>query len=240
VTPTLILLTGRKSVGKDCLSDTAKAFYPGQVRQIAVADWFKRALSEATSFELASFYDKRKEVLYRNPLVLSEDLIHRLCEAIASAIGPTSLQTRQADLGNLIEVMRTYKGTSFQSNRKLMEWLGFQFIHDAFGSDEVHCLVTEIGIRDLLARDPHCQYLIITDARTYYESSYFHRTWKGPVLRVNIQRPEVEKDLPSSDIELATAKFPLGWFDATFINVGFDEYRKDIWKFFQTLNGKTR
>ncbi len=212
----VVALTGSKGSGKDTFAKIAGEQWPGEVRAIAVADWFKTLLAAATGMAVASFYDDRKEMPYREPLILNGSLQHHIQEQLDD--------THFKFFGGINETkvtrtLRSFQGREFTSNRKLMEWWGFEFIHELFGDDSVHCKILLDRIHGLLSQDPHCRIIIVTDARTYFESRYLADNWGG-TTKVRIKSSLEASAEAESDIEAAvnSSEWPVGWFDHTITN----------------------
>lgn len=221
--PKLLLLTGSKGSGKDAFAEIMTRLYPGRARSLALADWFKKLLADATGFDPASFYDNRKEAPYRLPLKLDGRLQCRLQQELVD-------QYHSWFGGDVMEEatttwLRHYQSREFTSNRKLMEFFGFEFIHDLLKDDKIHCEILLKRANTLLMGDPHCQYLIVTDARTYFESHYLYEVWKrqnGQAYRIRILGPH-ESGIADQGIESAVEKavrtgWPAKWFDAVLDN----------------------
>ena len=236
--PQLFVLTGTKGSGKDTFKYLARGLEPGAVASIAIADWFKKALSQATGFDLQSFYDERKEMPYRQPITMG-DIRYNLGQVLYDVprvpyylkehgLGYDRVSTT---LGDNVHSRRVVK-----SNRELMEWFGFEFFHACFGSDELHCEITNRQILTDLEKNPHCRYFIITDARTHFESSWFAKVWRED-YQAKVQTVYIHTDpnlyTPSdtgSGIEKAVANFPSGWFDRIIWNskLSMDDYCRDV------------
>lgn len=239
-TPDLILLTGSKGAGKDTFAHIARRLRPGLVQSVAVADWFKALLAEATGFDPASFYDDRKEVPYRDPLLMNGSLQHKIQTILERDYYPWFGGTKE---NAVTDALRDHHNRAFTSNRKLMEWYGFEFIHALHGDDYVHCQILLQRAKHLLRGDPHCRYLIVTDARTHFESSYLAEVWtrEESARAVKVRILGAREAKPDSGIEKAvTDGWPKGWFDAILQNrepsmTSMDEYQFDIKTAFEHL-----
>ena len=222
--PKLVLLTAAKQAGKDTFARLASELYPGQVRSIALADWFKSLLAEVTGFDLEAFYDDRKEAPYQGgPRVLTSLLqAHVLISALLSIpeIRSFLVDCNHPDRAEKpFHILANHANRKFLSHRELMVWFGHTFFHECFGSDELHCQITQRAMIGLISRDPTCQYLILTDARTHYESKWFaeywNRTGRGHATKVFVT---TGKPTDGTAIENGTQEFPADWFDKTIHN----------------------
>jgi hypothetical protein len=207
----LILLTGARLSGKDTFAELAKEIFPDRVASAAIADWFKRLLAHATGDDLSAFYDARKDQPYATPVILNEFLILRMGLSLTTLLNTCGIDH---NIENIYRDLRSYTGREFKSRRDLMCWYGFEFIHKCFGSDEIHCLI----LQRLLPKEPkESDILVVTDARTYFESSWFSARWPhGDAVPVKINNPYSPVD--STGVEKATLLFPEGWFDYTLDN----------------------
>jgi hypothetical protein len=225
--PVFFLLTGRRRAGKDTFADILKAEYPDSILSLAIADWFKKALAEAFSMDPKSFYDDRKDAAWAEPVAVSPEHITVLGRIMAGFTGrPEAFY---------VQAMGKHLGTMIDSNRRLMEWLGFDFIKNELG-DVVNCEITKRRIEDAVCIWKHehpnqvLKAIVVTDARLFEQSKWFSDNFEN-VVRIRITRL-TGGTYATTGVEAATEQFPDGWFNYELVNPypARDEYVKSVLK----------
>ena len=226
--PFLVVLTGRRRAGKDTFADVLKENFPNETLDFAIADWFKEALSAAFGIELAAFYDDRKDATWDYTTTVNQHHVASLAK-ILSSYTDKSVAFYEDKLASHI-------GTEINSNRRLMEWFGFDFVRNQLG-DVINCEITSRRIDNAvltwqaLNHGKVLKAIVIKDARTYDQSKWFSDNADVPVLRIRITRLHGGTNVDSG-VEAATEQFPTGWFDHELTNPypARDEYVASILK----------
>ena len=198
-----VVLTGRKFHGKDSVADLAISKY-GNIYKFALADWFKKSLSDQFNIPLDKFYNSKDSILEK-PLILTEQV---LSDAQCAVSANGYLEAALIPMGK-------WKDRQICSLRELMIWFGAELVRTNCGG-EFHCKVTDRNIQAYPRNFSNINIIFITDARFLEQSQY----WKKYefVYPVKVVRPGSSNENVTSEREVD--EFPAGYFFTTIMNDG--------------------
>lgn len=206
----LVVLTGRRSHGKDAVADIAIKDF-GATGKVAQADWFKQLLSRVFGIPLEKFHNTEKDALLVKPIVVTNNHLRLLMVDVGKyAFGYNNLNTARFSTSKWI-------GRQINSIRELMLWFGHDVISSNFG-DTFHSAVTEqLFLSKLPRKEDHANLIFITDARQVAQSNYFVQKYPFafPVL---VERPDSSAD--SHPVETSVNTFAKEYFFHTIQNDG--------------------
>lgn len=198
-----IVLTGRRRSGKDSLADIAIKDF-GCAGKVALADWFKRVLSNEFKFHLHKFYSEEKDYALVPPIVLDRGHLRNLM-----------MQLGAAGFNNVNRISTSkWEGRQINSLRELMLWFGHDVVTKNCG-DEFHCKVTEKALAAVPRKPNHANIIFVTDARQYIQSKYFLDKYPF-VFPVRVTRPDSSND--EHAVEKSVDEFPADYFFAEINN----------------------
>lgn len=202
----LVVLTGRRGSAKDSVADIAIQKF-GALGKVALADWFKKELSNEFKIPLVKFYSAEKDATLSSPIVISRPNLRALMQRLGFL-----------GFNNMHRVSTSrWEGRQINSIRELMLWFGHEVV-TGFAGDEFHCKVTEAqALSKMSGRPNHANLIFITDARQYIQSKYFLDKYPF-VFPVLVTRSGGSAD--DHPVEKSVDEFPSNYFFHTVENDG--------------------